>query len=143
MSEQWNLVVTTGAQSGPRGWLRPKWYVVKGHELSAGSPWPFEMEWRPVPDPARFCVRCGADKTEGTIWTDPEGVIKGPHCIPCRDELRPEDDAPPPWSPPSPLRRVLLRLSFWRLPRWTDRAYWAWCGRFGERIVQQEPVRPD
>lgn len=122
----WNLVITSG-DPGRRVWFNPKWYVVNSVQLSAGSPWPFKMAWRPVPDPARICVRCAADKTEGTIWTDPEGVIDGAHCIPCRDELRPEPE-PSPWAPPS---------------RWVQRAYWGWCELFGKRVKQQEPTPPE
>lgn len=131
---QWNLVIGMSG-GGKRNWLRPRWYITYGGCLAAASPWPAEIEWRPVPDPDRFCVRCGADKTEGSIFRDPEGA----HCEPCHDLLHP-------YVPRTtlPAWRRRLRSAWWRVspPLDLDRLYWAWCERLGKRIVQEDPPRP-
>lgn len=140
------LVITMdGTKPGPRRrWLRPRLYLLlsSNGNFAHVSPSPFEMEWRPVPDPDRACMHCGTDCTGGGGWRDPKRECEGFHCIPCRDSLHPYVPSPALVRRPSRPARLIWRARN-ALKERADSAYLAWCHRFGRKIWQEPPPEPE
>lgn len=132
-SARWALLVS-GSETARRTWLRPRLYSAACMHREEWVLTPLAFEWRPSPDPADRCIRCGVQ-----VYTDSGGSGRhhedGLHCMPCSD-AHPETHFRPVRETRAGRRRRIRDERLWSI-------YGHWCRLLGRPSRQEIPATPD